>query len=44
MARSSKDDEKMDYEIGPNGARIDRDERSAFDALMQQIRYSKDRP
>ncbi|MBN9889231.1 DNA primase [Salipiger abyssi] len=36
-----KDEDEMDYDFGPNGARIDKDERSAFEALMQQIRFSK---
>ncbi|MGR3439430.1 DNA primase [Salipiger abyssi] len=36
-----KDEDEMDYDFAPNGARIDKDERSAFEALMQQIRFSK---
>ncbi len=38
------DEEKdADFEIGPNGAHIDRDERSAFDSLLSQIRFDKQR-
>ncbi|MCR8546794.1 DNA primase [Salipiger sp. P9] len=36
-----KDEDEMEYDFGPNGARIDKGERSAFEALMQQIRFSK---
>ena len=31
----------MDYDFGPNGARLDKDERDAFKALTEQIRFSK---
>ncbi|SMX33415.1 DNA primase [Actibacterium lipolyticum] len=30
-----------EYDIGPNGARLSRDERSAFDQLLEQIEFSK---
>ncbi len=38
--RSGKED-NAEYETGDNGARINRSERDAFAALMDQIRYSK---
>ena len=38
--RSGQED-TVEYELGENGARISRDERSALDALLQQIRYGK---
>lgn len=38
--RSAQKD-KANYDLAPNGARIDRDERSAFDALMDRITFSK---
>ncbi|MDU8911220.1 DNA primase [Aestuariicoccus sp. MJ-SS9] len=38
--RSQRED-TAEYDTGPNGARIDRDERSAFAALMQTIRFDK---
>ena len=34
-------EDKAEYEIGDNGARISRDERSALDALLGTIRFSK---
>ncbi|MBN9676511.1 DNA primase [Salipiger bermudensis] len=36
-----KDEGEMDYDFGPNGARLDKDERDAFKALTEQIRFSK---
>ena len=36
-------EDEVEFDLGPNGARIDKEERSAFDALMQQIRFSKGR-
>lgn len=36
-------EDKGEYDIGPNGARISRDERSAFDALLGQIDFGKGR-
>lgn len=38
--RSGQED-KTEYDLGPNGARVKRDERSAFDALMDQIDFTK---
>ncbi|MBR9762186.1 MAG: DNA primase [Rhodobacteraceae bacterium] len=46
-ARSSQDalrglqEDSAEYDIGENGAPINRDERSALDALMQTIRFDK---
>ncbi len=40
-AQRSTTEDKAEYDVGPNGARIDKDERSALDALMDRIRYSK---
>ncbi|TMM55096.1 DNA primase [Sulfitobacter sabulilitoris] len=40
-ARRSGQEDTVEYELGDNGARISRDERSALDALLQTIRYSK---
>jgi DNA primase len=39
--RSSGQEDKAEYEVGENGARIKRDERSALDALLDTIKYSK---
>ncbi len=39
-ARGDTED-KADYIVGPNGARIKKDERSAFDQLLGQIDYAK---
>jgi len=39
-ARSGQED-KTEYDLGPNGAPIKRDERSAFDALLDQIDFTK---
>ncbi len=39
-ARTGQED-KAEYEVGDNGARIKRDERSALDALLDGIRYEK---
>lgn len=39
--RSEEDD--ADYDIGPNGAQIDREERNALDSLLSQIRFEKNR-
>ena len=41
MGRSG-DEDKADFDIGPNGARMDRDERNAFDELLGKIGFSKD--
>ncbi|MFQ6553182.1 DNA primase [Aestuariibius insulae] len=32
-----RDDDKTEYQTGPNGARIKKDEKSAFEALLKQI-------
>ncbi len=40
-AARSEHEDKAEYDTGDNGARIKRDERSAFDALLAQIDYSK---
>ncbi|MBL3703019.1 DNA primase [Sulfitobacter sp. BDSS02] len=41
MAMRSQHQDKTEYDTGDNGARISRDERSAFEALLEQIGYSK---
>ncbi len=41
-ARSQQED-RAEYDMGENGAPINRDERSALDALMQTIRFEKKR-
>ncbi|MHC9234341.1 DNA primase [Pseudooceanicola sp. 502str34] len=41
-ARSMQED-KAEYDLGANGARINREERSALDALMETIRFTKTR-
>ena len=33
--------DRTEYDLGPNGARVKRDEKSAFDALLDRIDYSK---
>lgn len=35
-------DDRAEYDVGDNGARMKKDERSAFDALLDRINYSKD--
>jgi len=42
-AESSRQEDKVEYETGPNGARISRDERTAFAALMDSIDFAKTR-
>lgn len=39
-AMRSGQEDSTEYVIGKNGARIDRDERSAFDSLLKQIGFS----
>lgn len=39
----SQQEDKVTYEKGPNGMMINRDERSAFDALIEKISYQKPR-
>ena len=40
-AMRSENEDRAEYDTGENGARINREERSAFDALLQKIGYSK---
>ena len=40
-AMRSQNEDKTEYDTGANGARINRDERSAFAALLEQIGHSK---
>ncbi|MCA0869635.1 DNA primase [Seohaeicola saemankumensis] len=40
-AMRSENEDRAEYDMGENGARINREERSAFDALLQKIGYSK---
>jgi DNA primase len=40
-AERSEHEDTAEYEMGKNGAHINRTERSAFDALMEKITYSK---
>ena len=40
MGKSGRDD-KTEYDTGPNGARLSRDEKRDFDALIERIDYSK---
>ncbi len=39
-SRSGQED-KAEYDLGENGAQVSRQEREAFEALMEQIRFSK---
>lgn len=39
--RSAGQENKAEYDVGENGARINRDERNAFDDLLSRISYSK---
>ncbi|MFD3189048.1 DNA primase [Sedimentitalea sp. HM32M-2] len=41
MAQRSEHKDKAQYDTGDNGARINRDERARFDALLHQIGHSK---
>ena len=43
MATRSGQQDTADYDVGDNGARMDRSERDQFAALMQQIEFSKKR-
>ncbi|WP_420326269.1 DNA primase [Mameliella sp.] len=43
QAGRRRDEDDAEYDIGPNGAPIDREERSAFDSLLSQIRFDKSR-
>ena len=40
-AERSEHEDKAEYDIGDNGARIKREERSALDALLDQIKFTK---
>ncbi|MFC6687754.1 DNA primase [Jhaorihella thermophila] len=42
-ALRSQSEDKVEYETGDNGARINRHEREAFDALLRRITYAKPR-
>mgnify|MGYP001627782060 CR=1 FL=1 len=42
-ATHGSQEDKTTYETGPNGARINRDERNALDALLDRITYDKRR-
>mgnify|MGYP000619192863 FL=1 len=42
-AQRAQSEDKAEYDLGPNGAAINREERSAFDALMETIRFEKPR-
>ncbi|WP_298842637.1 DNA primase [uncultured Roseobacter sp.] len=41
IARRSGQEDRAEYDVGDNGMRISRDERSAFDALLQTIQKQK---
>jgi DNA primase len=41
QATRTGQEDKAEYDVGDNGARISRDERSALDALLGNIRYEK---
>lgn len=41
QATRSGQEDKAEYEVGENGARMSRDERSALDALLENITYEK---
>ena len=46
-AEASGQEDRTEYETGPNGARISRDEKTAFDSLLDRINFEKsgrDRP
>ena len=40
-AEKSGQEDRTEYETGPNGARINRDEKSAFASLLDRINYEK---
>ena len=42
-AQASGQDDKAEYDLGPNGARLRRDEKSRLEALIGRIEYSKRR-
>ena len=41
-AGRGNNEDRAEYDVGDNGARIKRDERSAFDTLLGQISFAKD--
>ena len=43
IAQKAQSEDKAEYDLGPNGAPINREERSAFAALMETIRFEKPR-
>ena len=43
LSHRSGQEDRTEYELGPNGARVKRDEKSAFDALLDRISYTKGR-
>ncbi len=43
IAQKAQSEDKAEYDLGPNGAAINREERSAFAALMETIRFEKPR-
>ncbi|QDC10495.1 DNA primase [Oceanicola sp. D3] len=42
-AATNHETDKADYDIAPNGARLDRSERASLDALLEQIGHQKPR-
>ena len=42
-AQRAQAEDKTEYDLGPNGAAISKEERSKLDALMETIRYDKPR-
>ncbi len=43
QALKGTSEDKTEYDVGPNGAAVNREERSAFEALMAQIKFTKGR-
>lgn len=41
QAGRPQDKDNIEFDVGPNGAPIDRGERNAFDSLLSQIRFDK---
>jgi DNA primase len=42
LAMRSEHEDKAEYDTAPNGARISRDEKSAFDALLGKLNVTKE--
>jgi len=42
-AQRAQAEDRTEYDLGPNGAAISKEERNAFDALMETIRFDKPR-